>query len=204
MDYAAFALVMLLGQFSPGPDMLLLMRNAMSLPLRTALCTVFGIAAGLLIHTTLAVGGVAVALQRSPVAARALAIAGGLYLGWLAIQLLRSAWRPAPAATDPEKAAPLSPRAAFLQGFLTNLLNPKAVFFLVGVLATMLGPEPPLARRLIFCAIVVGQALVFWSLFVRLLQAAPVRRAYLAAERGWNAAFGLALAAVAIRALLGS
>ena len=202
MDYLAFSLVMLLGQFSPGPDMLLLMRNALSLPLRTALCTVLGIATGLAIHTALALGGVSLLLRNSPGATRVLGIAGGLYLGWLAFRLLRSAWSSS-AARPSHGTAATSPRTAFLQGFLTNLLNPKAVIFLASVLAAMLGPEPSTPRRLAFWAIVIGQALVFWSLFVRLLQIEPVRMAYLSAERWWNAAFGLALAAVAIRALAG-
>ncbi len=202
MDYLAFSLVMLLGQFSPGPDMLLLMRNALSLPLRTALCTVTGIATGLAVHTSLALGGVSLLLRNSPGAARALGIAGGLYLGWLAFRLLRSAWNPATVRLSPDSSA-ISPRDAFLQGLLTNLLNPKAVIFLASVLAAMLGPDPSTTRKLAFWAIVIGQALVFWSLFVRILQIPPVRRAYLAAERGWNAAFGIALAVVAIRALAG-
>jgi threonine/homoserine/homoserine lactone efflux protein len=162
VDYLAFSIVMLLGQFSPGPDMLLLMRNALSLPLRTALCTVLGIATGLAIHTALALGGVSLLLRNSPGATRALGIAGGLYLGWLAFRLLRSAWSSS-AARPSHGTAATPPRTAFLQGFLTNLLNPKAVIFLASVLAAMLGPEPSTPRRLAFWAIVIGQALVFWS-----------------------------------------
>jgi threonine/homoserine/homoserine lactone efflux protein len=59
-------------------------------------------------------------------------------------------------------------------------------------------------RKVGFWLIVVGQALVFWSLFVWLLQRPAVQRAYLGAERVWNGGFGLALGLVAVRALMGA
>jgi threonine/homoserine/homoserine lactone efflux protein len=138
MDYVWFSLVMLLGQFSPGPDMLLLMKNALSLPLRTAWCTVLGIAVGLMVHTGVALGGLSVLLVRSPVAGRVLGLCGGLYLGWLAWKLLRSAVSGGTTGGIEGRAEVLTPRGAFVQGLVTNLLNPKAVIFLASVLAAML------------------------------------------------------------------
>jgi len=204
MDYVWFSLVMLLGQFSPGPDMLLLMKNALSLPLRTAWCTVLGIAVGLMVHTSVALGGLSVLLVRSPVAGRVLGLCGGLYLGWLAWKLLRSAVSVGTTGGIEGRVEVLTPKGAFVQGLVTNLLNPKAVIFLASVLAAMLGPEPSVVRKVGFWLIVVGQALVFWSLFVWLLQRPAVQRAYLGAERVWNGGFGLALGLVAVRALMGA
>ena len=205
MSLWQFSLVMLLGQFSPGPDMLLLLRNATAHPMRVGLMTVLGIACGLVLHTAAALAGLAVLFARVPAAARGLSIAGGLYLGWLAWRLLRSAVQPAgdvAAEDDVRKQETVSPGQAWLQGFLTNLLNPKAVIFLAGVLSAFLTPETSFATRAACWGIVVGQALVFWSLFVWLLHRGPVRAFYVRAERWLNVLFGLALAAVAVQALV--
>lgn len=206
MDYLAFAFVMLLGQFSPGPDMLLLLKNAVNHSLRAGLWTVAGIATGLTVHTTLALTGLAVIFHQSPVAARVLSIAGGLYLAWLAFKLLRSVFVPAPDELADGSASGeigLSGRGAFLQGLITNLLNPKAAVFLLSILAASLGEQPSTGRKLAFASIIVGQALVFWSLFVWLLKRPPVRRLYLHSERWLNLLFGLGLAALAITAIAG-
>jgi threonine efflux protein len=206
MEYFTFALFMLVAQFSPGPDMLLLLKNAMHHPLRAGLFTVAGIAIGLSIHTTLALTGVSLILKTSPAAAHAVSIAGGLYLGWLAFQLLRSVVARPVTPEDGEPVVvverPLSDRAAFFQGLVTNLLNPKAVLFLLSVLATWAGAGSSPAHKFALAGIILGQALVFWSLFVWLLKRAPVRRFYARSERVLNSLFGLGLAVLAIAAIL--
>jgi threonine/homoserine/homoserine lactone efflux protein len=205
VDYLTFALVMLLAQFSPGPDMLLLLKNAVNHPLRAGLWTVAGIALGLTVHTTLALTGLSIIIRDSVTVARILGLCGGLYLGWLAWQLLAGVWRrpethPDNGQTRPEK--PLSSPAAFTQGLVTNLLNPKAAIFLFGVLAVYADPGSSALRRLAFAGIILGQAVVFWSLFVWLLKRPPVRGLYLSSERWLNLLFGLGLAAVAVTAIL--
>ena len=60
----AFALIMLIGQFSPGPDMLLLTRTSLAEGLRSGWMMVLGISTGLTLHATLAIGGIAVVLAR--------------------------------------------------------------------------------------------------------------------------------------------
>lgn len=206
MDYLVFAFVMLVAQFSPGPDMLLLLKNAVNHPLRAGLWTVIGIVAGLTVHTTLALTGVSLIIRDSATAARILNLCGGLYLAWLAWQLLASVRRKQSPEQRAEKLSgietPLPSRAAFMQGLITNLLNPKAALFLLSVLAASAGPDSTLARKLSFAAIILGQALVFWSLFVWLLKRAPVRTFYLNAQHIFNLLFGLGLAALAVMALL--
>lgn len=196
---------MLVAQFSPGPDMLLLLKNALNHPLRSGFWTVAGIVIGLTVHTTLALTGVSLILKTSPQAANAVSIAGGLYLGWLAFQLLRSVIQKPAAPHDGESFAseiPLSDQAAFLQGLITNLLNPKAALFLISVLAAWTTADSPTGHKLILAGIILGQALVFWSLFVWLLKRSAVRRFYERSEGALNGVFGLGLAVIAIAAVL--
>ena len=205
MDYLLFAFVMLAAQFSPGPDMLLLLKNAVNHPLRAGLWTVAGIVVGLSVHTTLALTGVSLLIRDSVTAARILNLCGGLYLGWLAWQLLAGAVRkPAVAKAERRGAGEthLPSGSAFTQGLVTNLLNPKAALFLLSVLAASAGPDSTLTRKLAFAGIILGQALVFWSLFVWLLKRPAVRALYLDAERILNLLFGLGLATLAVMALV--
>ena len=65
LELALFAGVMALGQFSPGPDMILLTRTALAEGAKAGAWMALGIATGLTVHTSIAVAGLAVAFQQS-------------------------------------------------------------------------------------------------------------------------------------------
>ena len=200
MDYAAFSLLMLLAQFSPGPDMLLLIRNSLEHPRRAGLFTVLGIAAGLAVHLTAVLTGVALAVKESRVLFPVLLLSGGAWLTWLAIQLIRT--RPEPPRADlTDQRLPLTDRAAFFQGLLTNLTNAKAVLFLATVVLAWLGAEPTWHRKAAAAAIILGQALLFWSLFVIALQHPLVRHGWHKTARPLHLLFGLGLLVLGFCAL---
>jgi threonine/homoserine/homoserine lactone efflux protein len=212
VDYLALSLIMLLAQFSPGPDMLLLLRNALGHPARTGLWTVLGIACGLSVHMLVVLTGLGVAIQSSRVLYPLLLIAGACWLGKLSISLLKEA-RAMPAAASavgPENAAPsretapaliLTDRAAFLQGLVTNLSNVKAMVFLGTIVLTRLGEAPGPGRKAAFFGIVIGQAVLFWSLFVLALQRPQVRRWWDRVQRPLTMLFGAGLLLMALGAV---
>ena len=59
VELAAFAGLMALGQFSPGPDMILLTRTALAEGAKAGAIMALGIASGLLVHASIAVAGLA-------------------------------------------------------------------------------------------------------------------------------------------------
>lgn len=202
---------MLLAQFSPGPDMLLLLRNALGHPARTGLWTVLGIACGLSVHMLVVLTGLGVAIKNSRVLYPVLLIAGACWLGKLSISLLKAA-RAMPAAASaagsaengappsPETTPPLTDKTAFFQGLVTNLSNVKAMIFLGTIVLTWLGNEPGLTRKIGCFAIVIGQAVLFWSLFVLALQLPQVRRGWDRLQRPLTALFGVSLLFLALDA----
>ena len=202
-DLLAFAGVMALGQFSPGPDMILLTRTALKSGARTGVEMALGIACGLTVHATLAVGGLALAFERMPVLRELLRWLAAAYLLWLAYRMLREifvAWYSA-ALREPD--ANGSTRRPFLRGLFCNLLNPKAAVFLAAVCAPFLRGGRPEWWPLAIWGIVVGQAAVLWSLWAWLLQWNPLRSRYERAARWIDGAFGVALVALAIRLIIG-
>ncbi len=189
----AFAVIMVIGQFSPGPDMLLLTRTSLAEGLRAGWMMVLGISTGLTVHATLAIGGIAVVLARGGIVATSLKWLAALYLLWLAIGLSKKP------VLGGEVTIPK--RSPYLRGLFCNLLNPKALVFFASVVATFLtGPRPdwwPLALWLI----VVGEALFFWCLWVWLLQIPKVRGGYQRFGRIIDLLFALALTGLAMHLL---
>lgn len=113
---------------APGPDTMLILRNALAAGRRTGLATVAGIQTGLLIHTLLAAAGVSAVIASSPTLFRILAVAGAGYLGWLGIQGLRGAGGMAPGS-----GGAITVRRAFRDAVLCNVLNPKVLLLFLAL-----------------------------------------------------------------------
>lgn len=152
----------------PGADFTVVVRNALAS--RTAgLATALGVAGGLLVHTALAVAGLAAVLVTMPVLFRTVQLLGGayvLYLGISALYAIRR--RVSEEGRAPDRApGPGEPEGfgrALRQGFLTNALNPKAPVLFLSLLPQFVPDgQPPLPRTLLLAALVVALALVWFS-----------------------------------------
>ncbi|MFJ7060866.1 LysE family translocator [Streptomyces griseobrunneus] len=150
----------------PGADFTVVVRNALAS--RTAgLATALGVAGGLLVHTALAVAGLAAVLVTMPVLFRTVQLLGGayvLYLGISALYVVRR--RVSEESRAPDHVPPAPPQElgrSLRQGFLTNALNPKAPVLFLSLLPQFV-PEgqPPLPRTLLLAALVVALALIWF------------------------------------------
>ena len=203
LDLMAFAGVMVLGQFSPGPDMILLTRTALESGTRTGVKMALGIACGLTVHATLAVGGLALAFERMPVLRELLRWLAAAYLLWLAYRMLQEIFVAWHSGAQRKSTEITSARSPFLRGLFCNLLNPKAAIFLAAVCAPFLRGDRPEWWPFAIWGIVVAQAAVLWSLWACILQWPPLRSRYQKAARWIDAAFAIALTALAIRLIVG-
>ena len=202
-ELLVFAGVMALGQFSPGPDMILLTRTALRNGAQTGVVMALGIACGLTVHATLAVGGLALAFERMPAMREVLRWAAAGYLLWLAFRMLMEVFVAWYSGALREAAVHASPQRPFLRGLLCNLLNPKAAIFLAAVCAPFLKGGHPEWWPFAIWGIVVGQGFILWSLWAWLLQWRPLRSRYERAARWIDGAFGIALVALAMRLIVG-
>ena len=203
-ELAVFAGVIALGQFSPGPDLLLLTRTSLASGGRAGTWIATGIACGLVLHAAVAMSGASLLLAGASLLARCLRAAAALYLGWLALQLLRAAWAPMP-AQEPASVA-VNGGAALLfwrRGFFCNVLNPKVALFFAAVAAPVLAPGHPRWWPLALGAVIVLEGLILWIVWAWALQWAPLKRGYQSAARWIDAAFGVALLLLAARVLGG-
>src|SRR3954466_10560062 len=109
----------------PGPDQALIMRNAVVGGRAAGVRTMLGGASGLTLHASAAALGVSALLATSATAYSTLKLVGVAYLLYLAVRMLLSSRRPAETDEKPRRGRP------YLQGFVSNALNPKcALFFL--------------------------------------------------------------------------
>ena len=202
-ELGLFAGLIVLGQFSPGPDMVLLTRTALREGSRAGVEMALGISCGLAVHSSIAVGGMAVAFQRFPMLRMLLQWIAALYLAWLAYGLLRTcfiAWNSgAVEVADPKQ----NLHKPVVRGFLCNLFNPKVALFLAAVCAPFLAGNHPGWWPYAIWSVIVGLGAGLWSIWVLVLQWSPVRVRYERAAGWLDGLFGAALLALAVRLLIG-
>ncbi len=136
-DLALFVVAGLLLNITPGPDTLYILGRTASQSLRGGTVATLGIAAGLLIHTVAAAIGLSALLAASATAFTIIKWIGAAYLVYVGVSLLLARpaiHRPAPALRAVEL------RTVFLQGLLTNVLNPKVALFFLAFLPQFVDP----------------------------------------------------------------
>ncbi|WP_432172297.1 LysE family translocator [Streptomyces sp. Tue6028] len=142
----------------PGADFTVVVRNGL-VSRRAGLASALGIVGGLLLHTALAVAGVAAVLTAVPALFRALQLLGGVYVLHLGVRTLRSLGRSREEAAEGtgDGARPLR------QGFVTNALNPKAPITFLSLLPQFVpAGSPGMPRTLLLALIVVVLGMVWF------------------------------------------
>ena len=147
----------------PGADMALVTRNVLAVGRRRAMLTIAGICAGCVLHATASALGLSAILATSATAFNVVKTLGAGYLIWIGIQSIREAGQPAMVSADVNRRARLGP---FLQGFLTNILNPKVAVFYLTFLPQFISPgEPVLRRSLLLASIHIGMGFVWLTAY---------------------------------------
>jgi threonine/homoserine/homoserine lactone efflux protein len=133
--------VMLMGAMSPGPDFVLVVLNSLSAGRTSGMFCAMGIGVGILVWAVAAAVGVAGLLAASATLFSLVKLFGAAYLIYLGVRALLSAASKRVVGLEPEAGAALGRRSAFLQGLVTNLLNPKTAVFFVALLPQFLPRE---------------------------------------------------------------
>jgi len=186
---------------SPGPDFIVITRNALSCSLREALATSFGVVCGCLLHATYCIAGLALIISQSIVLFSAVKLAGAAYLIVLGYRGLRSA---SPSAELGKSACPrdLGAFRAFMEGFLCNALNPKCAVFLLSLFTQFITVDASLAARGTVAAVFVIESLIYWPLLVLLLQGGNMRRFFSRWQQSIDRICGALLITLGIRVAL--
>jgi RhtB (resistance to homoserine/threonine) family protein len=181
---------------SPGPDMVLVMRNTVTRDRRSGGLTALGVLTGNLIHIGYCTLGIAVLLSQSPVAYNTLRVASAAYLVYLGVQSLRSA-----GATEAEPSEPHASRRtnAYREGLVNNLLNPKGILFYLGVFSQLITPDMTVAQTTLLIGVMMSVSAVFWILFVQTLHLPVIRAGLSKSKVAIDRVFGLVLILFASR-----
>ncbi|WP_369371416.1 LysE family translocator [Promicromonospora sp. Populi] len=134
------ALVELGMALTPGPNMVHLASRSIGHGTRAGLTALAGTAVGFLVYLVAAALGLAALFSAVPTLFVVVKVAGAIYLGYLAWEILRPGGR---SVFDPAEVAPVRPARLFGMGLVTNLLNPKIALLYAALLPQFIDPSRP-------------------------------------------------------------
>lgn len=165
----AVAVVSFLAAISPGPDFFIVLKNSLSCSRKLGVLTALGVSTALIIHLSYTLIGIGLLIAESPFLFLILKITGVAYLFYIGLSGLLSSFKDSALDLNYSHVNnQILPYQAFLQGFLTNLLNPKAAIFFISLFSQFIDSATPIYLRVEYAAINWSITLS-WFLFLSYL-----------------------------------
>lgn len=195
------AIVNLLGCISPGPDFVMCVRNSLAYSRKTGMWTAVGFGAGIAVHITYCLAGLAVIISKSILLFNIIKFLGAGYLIYIGLKsfFAKSA---AIKIGQQRKTADISPLSAVKIGFLTNLLNPKATVFYLSLFTLVISPQTPAYIMGILSAIMIAEIILWFSLVAVFMTQARIRGVFEKFQNIFNKTFGGLLIALGVKVAL--
>ena len=169
-----FMLAVFLLNVTPGPDTAYIVGRSVSQGRAAGLMSSLGVSAGCCVHVLAVAFGLTALLAASTVAFTVIKVIGAAYLIYLGGRMLLAPPERDDAPDEAPAEAAAAPRlrplkALFMQGFLTNVLNPKVVLFFLSFFPQFVDPHAAhkaaafLALGLVFIVMsTVWNSMVAW------------------------------------------
>jgi RhtB (resistance to homoserine/threonine) family protein len=203
LEFLTIASVHLLAVASPGPDFAVVLKHSVHFGRRAAIITSIGIGLGILIHVSYSLLGIGILIKTTPMLFQIfsyIAAAYIFYLGWGALR--SNVAMPTASGGDSNNNAQISDKKAFMVGFLTNGLNPKATLFFLSVFAVAVSAQTPNSVKLVY-GLYMALATGIWFCSLSYFLSSNRVRMFLGKNGHWfNRLMGVVLILLAIKLVL--
>lgn len=135
-----FALATFLFAVIPGPAITYTAAQTLARGRAAGLMAALGLHVGGYVHVVAAALGLSAVFVHVPTLYLAIKIVGAVYLVWLGISIIRSRMNAAELPDVPTK----TPKQAFLESIVVEVLNPKAAMFFIAFLPQFVDPAAAL------------------------------------------------------------
>lgn len=198
---ATVALIHILAAISPGPDFIMVVKNALTYSRKTGIWTAVGLGMGITVHIFYCLAGLAFVISQSIILFSIIKFLGAAYLVYIGFKSI-TAKASHTNIGEQTKKADLSPLAAVKAGFLTNILNPKVTLFFLGLFTLVITPGTPAATLGIISLIMVVDTILWFSLVATFLTEKRIHAVFEKFQNTFNKIFGGLLIAFGIKVAL--
>ncbi|KAB8332763.1 LysE family translocator [Scytonema tolypothrichoides VB-61278] len=185
---------------SPGPNFVLTLRNSLAHSRQAGIYTALGVTAGDLIHVICWLIGIGVIISKSILLFNLLKWLGAAYLIYLGIKSLQAKHQDN--FVEEQTSSELKSWAAFKNGFLNCLLNPKVTLFLLALFTQIIRPGTPVAVQIIYGLTIVGIEFTWLAFVATVVCVAAIKRQFLSISHWFERIMGAVLIFFALRLAL--
>ncbi len=164
-EFIFLASAILLALMSPGPDFMITLKLSLNHERKYAIMGSLGIGMGNMVHLTYTILGFAIIIKTFPMFLDLIRYLAAFYLIYLGYQNLMA--HTVIKVNDSKKKMTL--KKAFIQGFISNALNPKATMFFLSIFSVIVKETTPMYIQLLFGAFCVGINFLWYSMIVLFL-----------------------------------
>ena len=136
-DFGLFLAAGILLNLTPGPDTVYILGRSIAQGREAGIASALGISLGSIFHTCAAALGLSAILATSAIAFGTIKLLGGAYLIFLGIKMILDRRKQLSLPSNFRRRTTV---AAFRQGILTNILNPKVALFFLAFLPQFIDP----------------------------------------------------------------
>lgn len=194
------AAIAAMGIVSPGPDFIAVSYASVTGSRRNAVAVASGVVLGNGVWAGAALLGVSALFALFPSLFLVIKMCGAAYIGWLGIQLLKSASRPLPVSAESPNSS--STWDMFVKGLSTAMANPKAALYYASALSTAAPENASFLLRSSMLATVVTIAAIWFSFVALVLSTERASNAFRRFKIYFESVFGVLLLSFGIRQLL--
>ena len=201
-EFLTIAIAHLFAVASPGPDFAVVTRQCITAGTRAGVWTSLGLGFGILLHVTYCILGVALLISQSSFLFNAMKYLASAYLIYLGIQSVRGFLKNAATSNVEHMTPEQGIRKAFILGFLTNGLNPKATLFFLALFTIVIGEDTPTMVQVLYGLYLSAATFIWFSLLSKLFGITIVRSRLLKMGKWFELGMGIALILFALQITL--
>jgi threonine/homoserine/homoserine lactone efflux protein len=153
-DFGLFLAAGVLLNLTPGPDTVYILGRSIAQGRQAGIASALGISLGSIFHTTAAALGLSAILATSALAFGTIKLLGGAYLVFLGAKMILDRGKHLSLPSNFRRPTTI---AAFRQGVLTNVLNPKVALFFLAFLPQFIDP---VSNAKVFAFLLLGLTFV--------------------------------------------
>lgn len=164
-NYLFYVIMCILLIILPGPDTAIITKNTLFLSKSAGIKTMIGTLCALMIHTSAAVFGLSAIIVKSAWIFSIIKYMGAIYLVYLGAKTIIAMWKRKNAVIEVVTDSSKPPYSSFIQGFLTNLLNPKVAVFFLTFLPQFIDPKAETLLPFITMGLTYTALTAIWFVF---------------------------------------
>lgn len=195
------AILHFLAVMSPGPDFIMISRNALVYSRRSGIYAALGLALGILLHITYSLVGIGLIISRSLILFSLLKFIGAGYLLYVGYKALGAKPSNVTINDEPQQRH-MSKLAAVRMGFVTNATNPKVTLFFLSIFTLVIKPTTPLFIKMIMGAEMSFVTFLWFAFVATVLSHGIIKKRFFKIQHYIERGMGVLLIALGIKLAL--